>query len=184
MPCKFTRLEIPEVILIEPRVFPDPRGYFLESYKEKEFSDNGIDVKFVQDNHSVSQKDVLRGLHFQRKPKCQAKLVRVAKGAIFDVAVDIRKNSPTYLKWIGVELSEENHLMLYIPEGFAHGFVSLRDETHLLYKCSDDYSPQHDGGIKWDDKDICIKWPIENPLVSEKDEKLPYVKECSASLDF
>lgn len=177
MPFTFIKTNIEGVIIVEPRVFPDGRGKFLETYKKNDFYENGIPYEFVQDNHSVSQKGVLRGLHFQREPKAQGKLVRVVKGAVFDVAVDIRTHSPTYRKWFGIELTSDNYKMLFIPPGLAHGFATLEDDTEFLYKCTDVYSPEHDGGIIWNDPEIGIDWPIDNPLVSEKDKKLPFLKD-------
>src|SRR3990167_10857941 len=145
MPCKFTRLAIPDIVLIEPEVFKDNRGFFAETYRASEFKANSIDVSFVQDNHSLSNSGVLRGLHFQKNPNAQGKLVRVVTGKIFDVAVDIRKGSPTYGKWVSAILSDENHAMLWVPAGFAHGVCVLEDNTHLLYKVSGgEYSPQDD----------------------------------------
>lgn len=174
MSFEFEKLELEGVILVKPKVFGDNRGFFLESYKKSEFIKNGIECEFVQDNHSKSEKGVLRGLHYQLEPKAQAKLVRCSKGKIFDVAVDIRKNSKTYGKWLKVELSEENKHMLFIPEGFAHGFVVLSDEAELLYKASCEYSLEHDRGILWCDKDINIDWEIDfDPILSEKDRMQP-----------
>jgi len=178
MPFEFKKLDIDGVILVTPKVFGDKRGFFLESYQKSTFYENGITTEFNQDNHSKSTKGVLRGLHFQTNPYAQAKLVRCSKGKIFDVAVDIRKNSPTFGKWVGEILSEENKNMLFIPEGFAHGFVVLSDEAELLYKASGEYSPANDRGIKWDDPSININWGIDfAPIVSEKDEKQPYLKD-------
>ena len=169
MPFTFKKLEIPEVILIEPRVFEDERGFFMESYKYSEFADFGIKDKFVQDGHSKSARNVLRGLHFQTLPKAQAKLVRCIKGEIFDAAVDIRKGSPTFGKWVGEILSEENKKELFIPAGFAHGFCALSAEAEIIYKSSDEYSPENERAIAWNDPTININWPIKNPIVSEKD---------------
>lgn len=177
MPFSFVKTPLTGVVIVEPRVFNDERGFFLESYKKSDFSDNGIDLEFNQDNYSVSSKNVLRGLHFQNPPYGQAKLVRVIKGAVWDVAVDIRKESPSFKEWFGLELSEDNKKMLYIPEGFAHGFVALTGEVHLLYKCSNEYSAEHDAGIIWNDPDIGIEWPVENPLLSEKDRELPFLRD-------
>lgn len=177
MPFQFRRLDIPEVILIEPKVFKDQRGFFIETYKLSEFKENGIDYEFVQDNHSKSIKGVLRGLHYQLNPKAQGKLVRVLRGRIFDVAVDIRKGSPHYGQWVGVELSEENKKMLWVPPGFAHGVVALDDGTEILYKVTAEYSPENDRGILWNDPDIGIKWPIDTPILSEKDAKQPFLKD-------
>lgn len=160
-------------LLITPRVFPDDRGYFYESYNEQLFHKNGVTVKFVQDNQSCSRKGVLRGLHFQAPPFDQGKLVRVVKGAVIDVAVDIRKNSPTYGKHVRVELNDVNQKMLWIPAGFAHGFLSLIEDTVFLYKCTNLYDKASEGGLIWNDPDINIDWGIEHPLVSDKDLELP-----------
>ncbi len=178
MPFNFTKLDIDGLILIEPRVFKDERGFFMESYKDSDFRANGIDCEFLQDNHSLSQKNVIRGLHYQLNPKAQGKLVRVIKGSVWDVAVDIRKSSQTYLKWIGIELTEDNNSMIFIPPGFAHGFIALTDNVHLTYKCTEEYSPEHDTGIRWDDPEIGIEWPATEAIVSEKDKELPYLKEA------
>ena len=178
MPFSFKKLEIEDVILVTPQVFGDSRGFFMESYQKSVFEQNGIKDDFNQDNHSKSTKGVLRGLHYQTNPKAQAKLVRCPRGKIFDVAVDLRKNSPTFGKWVGEILSEENKNMLYIPAGFAHGFVVLSDEAELLYKASNEYSPQNDRGIRWNDHEINVDWRIDfEPLISEKDSKQPYLKE-------
>jgi len=182
MPFKFTKTRIKEVILIEPKVFGDERGFFLETYKASEFKANGIEVDFMQDNHSRSTKGVLRGLHFQRSPKAQAKLVRCARGKIFDVGVDLRADSETFGKWVGAELSEKNKNMLFIPEGFAHGFVVLSDEAEVLYKASNEYSAEHDAGIRWNDPDIGVEWQIENPIISEKDAKIPFLRDIIKEL--
>lgn len=180
MPFEFEKLEIDGVILIKPKVFGDSRGFFMESYKKSEFSKNGIDVKFVQDNHSKSARGVLRGLHYQAKPEAQAKLVRCIKGKIFDVVVDLRLNSKTYGKWAKAELSGENNYMLFIPEGFAHGFVVISDEAELLYKTNTEFSPQHDRGLLWCDKDINIDWGIDfEPILSEKDKFQPKFTEIN-----
>ncbi len=177
MPFTFERLEIPEIVLIKPKIFFDNRGFFLETYKHSDFLENGIGEKFIQDNHSKSIKGVLRGLHFQNNPKAQGKLVRCTKGVIWDVGVDLRKGSPTFGKWLGVELSEKNFYMLYIPAGFAHGFCVLSDEAEVLYKCTEEYDSKLDAGIRWDDPDINIKWPIKNPMLSDKDANLPLLKD-------
>jgi dTDP-4-dehydrorhamnose 3,5-epimerase len=173
MPLKFTRLEIPDVVLVEPSVFKDERGEFMEVYKQSEFAQFGIKEQFVQDNRSISKKNVLRGLHYQIHPKAQAKLVQCVRGAVFDVAVDIRKNSPTFGKWVGSELTEENHRLLFIPAGFAHGFVVLSDVAEIHYKCSGEYSKEHDRGILWNDPAIGIQWPLVHPILSEKDTNHP-----------
>jgi dTDP-4-dehydrorhamnose 3,5-epimerase len=177
MPFKFKKLNIPGLILIEPQVFEDERGFFLETYKEKDFKKNGIKEKFLQENHSKSKKGVLRGLHFQKEPFAQGKLIRVIRGEIFDVAVDIRKRSKTYGKWLGINLSDKNKKMLYIPPGFAHGFCVLSNFAEVVYKCTKPYSLKHEGGIRWDDKALNIKWPVKNPIVSKKDLKWPPFKD-------
>ena len=174
MPFSFKRLSIPDIILVEPQSFPDERGFFLESYKESEFTSNGIKTIFVQDNLSHSVKGVLRGLHYQKNPKAQAKLVIALRGEIFDVAVDIRKNSPTYGKWVGEILSESNHNSLYIPEGFAHGFCILSEEADVLYKVSQEYSPEDEKGIIWNDTEINITWPIDLSLIHISEPTRPY----------
>ncbi|HOT45134.1 MAG TPA: dTDP-4-dehydrorhamnose 3,5-epimerase [Spirochaetota bacterium] len=179
MPFTFTNLEINGLVMVEPRVFPDDRGFFLESYKESDFARAGIPFRFVQDNHSRSIRNVIRGLHFQRPPRAQGKLVRVIRGKVWDVAVDIRKGSPTYRRWVGVELSEENKLMIFIPPGFAHGFVALTDDVHIMYKCTEEYDAALDGGIRWDDPDIGVAWPVKDPVVSDKDRVLPYLRELA-----
>ncbi len=168
---KFIKTEIPEVILIETEIFNDNRGFFMETYKKSVFFENGIKDDFIQDNSSKSFYGVLRGLHYQQGPKAQAKLVRCIKGEIFDVAVDLRKNSPTYLKWVGFTLSAENKKQLYIPIGFAHGFCSLANDTEIVYKCSEEYLPESEKGLIWNDPIINILWPIKNPIISEKDSK-------------
>ncbi|MFA5793903.1 MAG: dTDP-4-dehydrorhamnose 3,5-epimerase [Candidatus Brocadiia bacterium] len=179
MSFNFTKLSIPEVVLIEPKVFADSRGFFIETYKHSEFTAMGIPEHFLQDNHSYSIRNVLRGLHYQKSPKAQGKLVRCVKGAIWDVAVDIRRKSATYGKWVSAELSELNKMMLYVPAGFAHGFVVLSDQADVIYKCTEEYSPANDRGIIWNDPDIAIAWPVQNPLVSEKDKKHPSFKQHS-----
>ncbi|RMD47376.1 MAG: dTDP-4-dehydrorhamnose 3,5-epimerase [Aquificota bacterium] len=182
MPFEFIKTEIPDVILIKPKVFSDSRGFFLETYKKSDFEKAGIKAEFVQDNHSKSVKGVLRGLHFQKNPYAQGKLVRCIKGEIFDVAVDIRKGSPTFGNWVAQVLTEENKYILWIPEGFAHGFLTLSEEAEVIYKVSGkEYSPEHDTGIRWDDPDIGIKWPLDEVgkvLLSEKDKNLPFLKDA------
>ncbi|MFH1227472.1 MAG: dTDP-4-dehydrorhamnose 3,5-epimerase [Planctomycetota bacterium] len=182
MSFNFVKLSIPEVILIEPAVFADARGFFIETYKHSEFVAAGITEHFVQDNHSYSVRNVLRGLHYQNEPNAQGKLVRCVKGAIWDVAVDIRKGSVTYGKWASAELSELNKLMLYVPADFAHGFVVMSDQADVMYKCTQEYSPENDRGIIWNDPDIGIEWPIKNPLVSDKDKKHPSLKNSGISV--
>lgn len=180
MPFIFEKQTIPEVILIKPKIFGDNRGFFMESYKKSDFVANGINVDFVQDNHSKSSKGVLRGLHYQAKPHAQAKLIKCVKGEIYDIAVDIRPNSPTFSKYIKVKLSEENKEMLFIPEGFAHGFVVLTNEAELIYKTNAEYNAKNDRGILWNDKDININWEIDfEPILSEKDKNQPTLKEIN-----
>ena len=169
---------IKELVVIEPTVFGDDRGFFMETYNEKEFKKLNLPIEFVQDNHSKSKKNVLRGLHFQTKFS-QGKLVRVTRGAVWDVAVDLRKESKTYGKWFGVELSEENKKMFYIPENFAHGFLTLENNTEFQYKCTNLYYPEYDSGICWNDESVNIEWPLEkynielsDLVFSEKDKKL------------
>ncbi|MEP1422959.1 MAG: dTDP-4-dehydrorhamnose 3,5-epimerase [Erythrobacter sp.] len=162
--------EIEGLLIIEPRVFGDERGFFMETWNEGVFREAGIDLDFVQDNHSRSQKGVLRGLHFQN-PGPQGKLVRVANGAVFDVAVDLRAGSTTFGKWVGVELSAENKRMFWVPEGFAHGFLTLSDDTDFLYKCTAPYAPQSEHTLAWDDPAVGIEWPVVglDPIISAKD---------------
>jgi len=174
-----TQLEIPDVILIEPKVFEDDRGFFFEAWNSQSFwSATGLDVDFVQDNHSGSHRHVLRGLHYQVQPVPQGKLVRAVKGSVFDVAVDIRESSPTFGEWVGVELTEDNRKQLWIPPGFAHGFVALSDWAEILYKTTGFYSADHDRSIRWDDPDIGIEWPIDGePILSEKDHTAPLLRD-------
>ena len=184
MPFEFKSLEIPEIILIEPKVFKDERGFFLETFKRSDFIKNNIKESFVQENSSHSNYGILRGLHFQKNPKAQGKLVMVIKGEVFDVAVDIRKNSPTYGKWVGVILSEENKNMLYIPTGFAHGFCVLSKEVDFIYKVTEEYSPETEAGIIWNDPELNIKWPIENPIINERDAKFPEFKDIDSNFTY
>lgn len=178
----FTKTFIEGLLIIEPDVFGDNRGWFSESYNSEKFANNNVHIVFQQDNHSFSkQRGVLRGLHFQNNPKAQTKLVRCTRGKIWDVAVDLRKNSSTYLKWFGVELSEDNHKMLLIPQGFAHGFVTLTDNSEVQYKVDNLYSKQHDRSIRFDDKQIGIEWPIDNPILSDKDINAPYLIDSDAN---
>lgn len=175
---QFIRTKLEGVWLIKPQVFQDERGFFLESYSQKEFKKQGIDVDFVQDNHSKSvKKGVLRGLHFQNPPYTQAKLVRAVKGSVFDVIVDLRKSSPTFGQWEGFTLSAENFDMLFIPKGFAHGFCTLEDNTEFLYKTDEFYAPESEGGIIWNDPDLKIDWPIKDPILKERDKKWPRFKD-------
>ena len=173
MPVTFTNTDLPGVILVEPRVFPDERGFFLEYYKQSEFTENGIVEPFVQDNHSRSTKGVLRGLHYQLPPSAQGKLVRCIQGKIWDVAIDIRRSSPHFGCWVGYNLSAENKRMLYLPPGFAHGFITLSDMAEITYKVTAEYDSEQDRGILWNDAQIAIDWPITDVQVSTKDEVLP-----------
>ena len=173
----FTETEIKDVFIIDTKVFGDDRGYFTETYKKTDFDDAGLKYEFVQDNQSRSKKGVLRGLHFQKEHP-QAKLVRVLEGEVFDVAVDLRKGSPTYGKWVGVVLSEKNRRQFMIPRGFAHGFLVMSDYATFCYKCDDVYHPEDEGGIMWNDPDIGIEWPFtDNIQLSEKDMKHPLLKD-------
>ncbi len=175
MPITVTPTAIADVLILEPRVFGDARGFFFESFNQRDFeAATGLrGVTFVQDNHSRSARGVLRSLHYQVLPHAQGKLVRVVRGAAFDVAVDIRPDSPTYGRWVGVELSESNHRQLWIPPGLAHGFLTLSDEADFLYKTTDYYSPAHERCIRWDDPTLAIEWPLGGraPVVSEKDAR-------------
>ncbi len=170
---EFIETKLRGAFLIRPKVFQDERGFFLESYSEKVFAEKGIDVHFVQDNHSLSvKKGVLRGLHFQKPPFAQAKLVRVTRGAVYDVIVDLRRNSPTFGQWQEFELTAKNFQMLFIPRGFGHGFCTLEENTEFIYKVDNIYAPEADSGIIWNDPTLKIDWPVENPILSEKDGKL------------
>lgn len=176
---KITKTKLDGVLIIEPDVFGDNRGFFMESWNKKKMEEVGLYYDFVQDNHSKSTvKGTLRGIHFQKGDKAQAKLVRCVKGAVLDVAVDLRKNSPTFKQWVGVELSEENKKQLLIPRGFGHGFVTLTDDVEFLYKADNYYAPEADAGIRWNDPEINVEWGAENPILSEKDKKNPFLKDC------
>lgn len=176
---KITKTKLDGVVIIEPDVFGDNRGFFMESWNKKKMAEAGLDYDFVQDNHSKSTvKGTLRGIHFQKGDKAQAKLVRCVKGAVLDVAVDLRKNSPTFKQWVGVELSEENKKQLLIPRGFGHGFVTLTDDVEFLYKADNYYAPEADAGIRWNDPEIGVEWGVENPILSEKDKKNPFLEDC------
>ncbi len=173
----FTRLKIPEVLLIEPRVFGDERGFFLETYRRSDFERAGLPEAFVQSNHSHSSHGVLRGLHYQKEPYAQGKLVMAIRGEIFDVAVDLRRGSPTYGQWVGEVLSATNHRLLYVPPGFAHGFCVLSPEADVLYQVTAEYSAAHDRGLRWNDPTVAIAWPIADPLLSAKDAAQPLLTE-------
>ncbi|MHB8844619.1 MAG: dTDP-4-dehydrorhamnose 3,5-epimerase [Nitrospirota bacterium] len=184
MPFKFMTMDIPGIALVEPASFGDERGLFREQYKHSDFVRAGITEHFVQDNLSRSVRKVLRGLHYQLDPKAQGKLVTCLRGSIFDVAVDIRKGSPTYGRWIGRELTGENSLMLYVPAGFAHGFLTLSETAEVLYKCTEEYSPSHDRGIIWNDPQINIAWGVDAPLLSDKDRVHPLLRDAENNFRF
>jgi dTDP-4-dehydrorhamnose 3,5-epimerase len=172
-----TETKLPGLLVIDPKVFGDERGYFFESFNQKVFEAAGLETNFLQDKESKSARGVLRGLHFQAPPFEQGKLVRVARGAVMDVSVDIRKASPTYGKWESFELSEHNKRMLWIPPGFAHGFVSLEDDTIFIYKCTNIYHSESEGSVRWNDQDLGIVWGVDDPVVSEKDQQAPLFSE-------
>lgn len=179
MELKETTLK--DAYIIQPEVFRDERGFFVETYSKKKFRELGIEADFVQDNHSLSvNKGVLRGLHYQLQPNTQAKLVRVTRGSVYDVIVDLRKNSPTYGKWEGFHLSADNFSMLFVPQGFAHGFCTLEDNTEFQYKCDNYYAPESEGGIIWNDPTLGIDWPIKDPILAEKDKKHPLFKDFNS----
>lgn len=179
------KTSIEDVIIIEPKVFGDHRGWFTETYSKLKFSGMGIDIDFIQDNHSFSaQKGTLRGLHFQLNPKAQSKLVRCTKGKILDVAVDIREGSPTYKKWVTVELTEENKKQLLIPKGFAHGFLTLTDDVEVQYKVDEYYFLENDRSIRFDDPEIGMEWGIEDPVLSDKDLNAPLLKDSDANFKY
>jgi dTDP-4-dehydrorhamnose 3,5-epimerase len=173
MAFRFEKLEIPGTVLIEPSVFADDRGFFMETYKHSDFAAAGICGRFAQENHSRSAFSILRGLHYQRSPKAQGKLVRVVSGTVFDVAVDLEKGSSTLGKWIGVYLSAENRRMLYIPPWCAHGFCVMSEQAEVVYKTDQEYAPEAEGGIIWNDPSLGIQWPINGPTISEKDRRWP-----------
>lgn len=176
MPFIFEKLDIPDLVLVKPRVFDDDRGFFMETYKLSDFREFGIDQQFIQDNHSKSSRGVLRGLHYQMPPFAQGKLIRCIQGEIWDVAVDIRRNSPSFGKWASITLSSENKQMLFVPEGFAHGFYTVSDTAEICYKVTAEYSREHDRGILWNDPEINIKWPDGPVALSDKDKVNPVLK--------
>lgn len=182
---KVTKTKLDGVVILEPQVFGDNRGFFMESWSKRKMEEAGLFYDFVQDNHSSSTvKGTLRGLHFQKGEWAQAKLVRCTRGAVLDVAVDLRKNSPTYKQWVGVELSEENKKQLLIPRGFGHGFVTLTDHVEFMYKADNYYAPQADAGIRWNDPTIGVDWGIADPILSEKDTKNPWFADIEDELEF
>lgn len=173
---KITATAIKEVLLVEPQLYGDRRGWFLETYQRQRYAAAGIDATFVQDNISFSQRGILRGLHFQH-PRGQAKLLQVLDGEIFDVAVDVRRGSPTFGRWVGVTLSADKPRQLYIPKGFAHGFCVLSATALFMYKCDDVYAPQHENGLRWNDPDLAIDWPVKSPVLSDRDQAFPALKD-------
>jgi dTDP-4-dehydrorhamnose 3,5-epimerase len=173
MPFAFQRLEIPEVVLIEPHVIADPRGFFMETYKRSEFVAAGIEEIFVQENHCSSKRGVLRGLHYQLSPYAQSKLIRVLSGEVYDVAVDLRPESPTAKRWVGVRLSAANRRIIYVPRWCAHGYCVLSETAEIAYMTSTEYAPAHESGIMWNDPELAIDWPIGSPTLSERDRKWP-----------
>jgi dTDP-4-dehydrorhamnose 3,5-epimerase len=175
---KVVATELPGVLVVEPRIFSDARGVFWEGYHAERYAAAGIPTAFVQDNLSRSIKGTLRGLHYQ-EPNAQGKLVYCVRGAVFDVAVDLRRGSASFGRWFGVELSDENRRQMWVPPGFAHGFCVLSESADFFYKCTDLYRPEHDRGVAWDDPDIGVKWPITNPILSPKDEKLPRLRDAA-----
>lgn len=182
---KVTKTKLDGVVILEPQVFGDNRGFFMESWSKRKMEAAGLFYDFVQDNHSSSTvKGTLRGLHFQKGEWAQAKLVRCTRGAVLDVAVDLRKNSPTYKQWVGVELSEENKKQLLIPRGFGHGFVTLTDHVEFMYKADNYYAPQADAGIRWNDPTIGVEWGVADPILSEKDTKNPWFADIEDELEF
>ena len=175
---EFIPTRLPEVVLIKPKVFGDERGFFLESWQQKKFADDGIHADFVQDNHSHSSQWILRGMHYQIQ-NTQGKLVRVSRGAVYDVAIDVRRSSPRFGEWVGVELSDTNHHMMWIPPGFAHGFLTLTEKVDFMYKCTELYSPQYERCIRWDDPDVGIQWPLPvgvSPQLAARDAQAPGIR--------
>src|SRR5262245_40063968 len=179
MPFTFHPTQLPGVVIVEPKVFADDRGFFIETYKRSDFVAGGIDVDFVQENHSKSVRGTLRGLHFQRAPKAQAKLVRAIEGEVFDVVVDIRKGSPTFGRWEAVVLSAENRRSVYVPAGYAHGFCVTSAEAQVVYKTSAEYAPELEGGVRWDDPALAIPWPVAVPILSPRDGRWPSLAELA-----
>ena len=184
MPFRFTRLSIPEVILIEPLVFRDQRGFFMETYKRSEFAAEGITETFVQGNHSKSFRGTLRGLHYQKYPKAQGKLVRALSGEIHDVMVDLRLGGPTYGKWVAMTISAEDKKMLYVPGGFAHGFCVISEEAEVLYSATEEYAPDCEAGVVWNDPDLKIEWPIAEPRLSNRDRAWPRLKDADNNFSY
>lgn len=184
MAFRFQRLQIPDVILVEFQTLRDDRGFFRVTYQESEFLDNGIHHLFLQENYAHSVRGVLRGLHYQKNPQAQGKYLIVSDGRVFDVAVDMRQGSPTYGKWIGVELSEEKNLAIYVPPGFAHGYCVLSDKATIVYKVTTEYHPELERGIAWNDPEIGIAWPIREPILSDRDKALPLLKLADSNFEY
>ena len=184
MPFRFTETEIPGVQIVEPRVLADDRGFFMETYKRSEFAAHGIAEAFLQGNHSMSTKGTLRGLHYQNHPKAQGKLVRALSGEIYDVVVDIRHGAPTFGKWVGVTLSSDNKNMLYVPIGFAHGFCVVSDEAEIAYMTTEEYAPECEAGICWNDPQLNIRWPIDKPQLSGRDRNWPGLKGADSNFHY
>jgi len=179
------KTNVEDVIIIEPKVFGDHRGWFTETYSKEKFKEHGVEIDFIQDNHSFSaQKGTLRGLHFQLNPKAQTKLVRCTKGKILDVAVDLREGSPTYKKWIAVELTEDNKKQLLVPKGFAHGFLTLTDDVEVQYKVDEYYSPENDRSVRFDDPEIGVVWGVDSPILSDKDLNAPLLEESDINFKY
>ena len=184
MPFRFTPTQLTEVIIVEPRVFPDERGFFMETYKKSDFAAHGITDVFVQGNQSRSSKGTLRGLHYQKDPKGQGKLVRAMGGEIFDVVVDIRKGSPSYGNWLAVTLSSTNQKMLYVPRGFAHGFCVMSEQADVFYMTTEEYAPDYEAGICWNDPDLGIDWPIGDPKLSKRDKNWPRLRAADNNFQY
>lgn len=184
MPFRFRKTRIAGVVFIEPQVSEDDRGFFMETYKRSEFAEQGISEAFVQSNHSRSTKGVLRGLHYQRQPKAQGKLVRATVGEIFDVVVDLRRSSPTYGDWLSASLSSENKQMVYVPQGFAHGFCVVSDVAEVQYMTTEEYAPTQEAGIIWNDPQLGITWPMNNPRVSARDQRWPRLRDADNEFQY
>jgi dTDP-4-dehydrorhamnose 3,5-epimerase len=182
MPFDFTQTAIPEVVVIEPRIYPDERGFFMETYKRSEFAARGMATNYVQCNQSKSSRGILRGLHYQKPPKAQCKLVWVVLGEIYDVVLDLRRNGSSYGKWVAITLSAENKKIVYVPGGFAHGFCVTSDQAQIIYLTTEEYAPNHEAGILWNDPKLEIKWPIAEPHLSFRDRNWPCL--CNADNDF
>jgi len=184
MPFEFARAEIPDIVVIQPRLFRDDRGFFMESYKRSDFAAHGIAETFVQSNHSRSPRGIVRGLHYQKHPKAQGKLVRTLLGEVFDVAVDLRRGSPTYGRWDGLVLSAENRKAIYVPPGFAHGFCVTSEAAEVLYMTTEEYSPSHEAGVIWNDPDLAIRWPVADLELSERDRHWPRLRDADNNFEY